>query len=259
MRISRIDHFAGRNTHVISQSMTNDTSRPVSRDSARIRGLFNAISHRYDLLNTLLTAGLDRRWRKQGVALFSPQVKRVLDIASGTGPLSLTWLEARDGNEVLATDFAPAMCRKGCVKLADKPGCLGFIVADALALPLPDNTFDGVMCGYGVRNFADLQRGLSEMARTLKPGGELLVLDFFPSRKPLTGRLIRFYMRRILPLVGGLISGEPKAYAYLPLSVDDFVTHEQFRAQLEELGFQDVRVREQSGGITSTIHARLAP
>lgn len=223
---------------------------------AAVQRMFAAISPRYDLLNRLLSAGQDQRWRRRAVRLFGPELRRVLDVAAGTGDLGAAWLAARPDAELLATDFVSAMCVAGDAKLAGQPGFRGYLVADALALPLADACMDGVMVAFGVRNFEKLEAGLAEMARVLRPGGELLVLEFFPPRHPAQERLFRFYFQRLLPRLGGWISGDAQAYRYLPRSVSDFVDRERFASLLTAAGLSPLRVQEFSGGIATAFLAR---
>lgn len=232
-------------------------TRQVEGRREAVRGMFAAISPSYDRLNHLLSAGQDIRWRKRAVGMFGPDVKRVLDVAAGTGDLSAAWLAADSENQVLATDFVPEMCVAGAEKLRDRPGLLGYAVADALALPAADGAFDGVMAAFGVRNFENLSAGIGEMARILRPGGELLVLEFFPARNAFVDSVFRAYFHHVLPRVGAMISGDREAYSYLPKSVGDFVTRERFSDLLLEHGFGSMRKNECSGGIATAFHAVL--
>jgi len=225
---------------------------------AAVQRMFAAISPRYDLLNRLLSAGQDRRWRRRAVRRFGPEVCRVLDVAAGTGDLGAAWLAARPGAELITSDFVPAMCAAAAAKLGGRPGYRGCLVADALALPLAGACLDGVMVAFGVRNFENLAPGLSELARVLRPGGELLVLEFFPPHDPARKRLFHLYFSQVLPRLGGWISGDAEAYRYLPRSVGDFVDRERFAALLAGAGLE-VRGREEySGGVATLFHARKA-
>jgi demethylmenaquinone methyltransferase/2-methoxy-6-polyprenyl-1,4-benzoquinol methylase len=217
--------------------------------------MFGDIAPRYDLLNRLLSLGQDGRWRRRAVGLFGPELRCVLDVAAGTGDLALAWLDRRPGGLVLAADFAPEMAAVGRAKLSGRAGYLGYVLGDALALPIADGAFDGCMAAFGVRNFADLEAGLAEMARVLRPGGELVVLEFFPSRSPLVEGIFRLYFRHLLPRLGRRVSGHPEAYRYLPRSVEGFATREAFAALLARLGFHSIRRRELSGGIATAFHA----
>jgi demethylmenaquinone methyltransferase / 2-methoxy-6-polyprenyl-1,4-benzoquinol methylase len=221
-----------------------------------VHTLFDSIAPRYDLLNHLLSTGQDRRWRRKAVACFSPGRKLVLDLAAGTGDLGGTLLGSSPGTRVIAADFVAAMCSRCDGKLRDQKGFAGCVRADAMALPFADNSFDGVMSAFGVRNFADLPVALKEIDRVLKPGGELLVLEFFPAQHPLLGRLFRLYFHGILPVVGGLISGSREAYTYLPESVDEFLDRDSFASLLASHSFEKTGFLELSGGIATAVHAR---
>ena len=234
--------------------MNIPTSQTAGKREA-VRGMFAAISPSYDRLNRLLSAGQDRRWRRRAVSLFGPDVRRVLDVAAGTGDLAAAWLAARPGAEVLATDFVPEMCTAGAAKLRGRPGFLGYAVADALCLPAPDGAYDGVMAAFGVRNFENLAAGLAEMARVLRPGGELVVLEFFPARSAVIEGIFRLYFHHVLPRLGGWISGDREAYRYLPASVGDFATRAQFAVLLEGAGYSAIGSHECSGGIATAYHA----
>lgn len=223
---------------------------------AAVQRMFAAISPRYDRLNRLLSAGQDQRWRRRAVRRFGPEVRRVLDVAAGTGDLGLAWLASRPGAELIASDFVPTMCAAGAAKLGGRPGYRGSLVADALALPLATASVDGVMVAFGVRNFENLAAGLAEMSRVLRAGGELVVLEFFPARGLLLQRAYRFYFNGILPRVGGWLSGNAEAYRYLPRSVGDFVDRERFAALLVAAGFEFLAREECSGGIATVFHAR---
>ncbi|MBC8368123.1 ubiquinone/menaquinone biosynthesis methyltransferase [bacterium] len=224
-----------------------------SEKRAAVQGMFAAISHRYDLLNRMLSLGMDRRWRKRAVSMFSEDVASVLDVAAGTGDLSAAWLAHRRDARVLATDFVPEMCRLGAGKLAGESRLSGYAAADALALPFADGSFDGAMAAFGVRNFADLGAGLTEMARVIRPGGEILILEFFPSRNALQDKLFRFYFHQILPRLGGWISGDREAYAYLPRSVGEFVSREAFEELCATIGLNTEQRIEFSGGIATAV------
>lgn len=221
-----------------------------------VHKMFASISHRYDFLNRLLSAGLDRRWRKRAVSLFSPDIHNVLDVAAGTGDLTLAWLADREDARAVATDFVPEMCAIGAKKLADESRLTAYATTDALALPFLDESFDGTMAAFGVRNFADLDAGIAEMARVLRPGGEMLILEFFPSRNAFMDKLFRFYFRRILPRLGGWLSGDREAYAYLPRSVGDFVNRETMVNILGDQGMQPIVFIELSGGVATAILTR---
>lgn len=229
---------------------------PIDKEAARIRGMFGAVAPRYDLLNHLLSASLDRVWRRRlARSLALPAGARVLDLCAGTGDQALA--QGRRGHRVAAADFClpmlalarPKFARAGLPRPAP-------IQADALALPFPDGSFDGATASFGLRNVADLERALAELGRVLRPGGELGVLEFtVPERAPLRA-LYLFYFRRLLPFLGGLVSGKPDAYRYLPESVLDFPQRAAFVAKLDAAGFEAARFESLSGGILALYRAR---
>lgn len=200
----------------------------------RIRELFARASPRYDLLNALLSLGQDRRWRRAAVASLglSPG-SWVLDVAAGTGGLSLE--ARRRGYRVVAVDFCPPMLR-----IAGRRGLRRLVVADALRLPFPPGSFQGAVIGFGLRNLSDPRRGLSEMHRVLAPGGRAVVLEFCRPRGGLLPRLGWAYVRWLLPALGGLLSGEPEAYGWLPRSIQSFPDPPGVCALMEEVGFREV-------------------
>jgi len=215
--------------------------------------MFNAIARRYDLLNHLLSGGVDIYWRRRALASVrgdAPQC--VLDLATGTGDFALA-AERLGARQVVGVDMAIEMLRLGLDKVNQKrpPMSVGLLVSDAEGLPFKAETFDLVMGAFGVRNFGDIPSGLAEAYRVLKPGGEILVLDFCQPTAPLFRQLYRFYFHRVLPLVGGLISGERQAYAYLPRSVGDFPQGQAFVDLLDAVGFTDTGYTPMTLGISA--------
>ncbi|HET9982302.1 MAG TPA: class I SAM-dependent methyltransferase [Longimicrobiales bacterium] len=221
--------------------------------SVAVRRMFGAIAPRYDLLNHVLSLNIDRLWRRRAISMLLEGREprgRFLDACAGTFDLSLA-LARRRGFEglVIGSDFALPMLERGRRKLAGtpvRPAC-----ADALRLPFGDGAFDGATVGFGVRNLADLDAGLRELGRVLKPGARLAILEFTtPARQPLRG-LYMLYFLRILPLIGKLVSKHGSAYAYLPASVLEFPSPEALAEKLRAAGFREVRWRRLSGGIAA--------
>jgi demethylmenaquinone methyltransferase/2-methoxy-6-polyprenyl-1,4-benzoquinol methylase len=205
------------------------------------------------LLNHLLSGGVDIYWRRRALASVrgdAPQC--VLDLATGTGDFALA-AERLGARQVVGVDMAIEMLRLGLDKVNQKrpPMSVGLLVSDAEGLPFKAETFDLVMGAFGVRNFGDIPSGLAEAYRVLKPGGEILVLDFCQPTAPLFRQLYRFYFHRVLPLVGGLISGERQAYAYLPRSVGDFPQGQAFVDLLDAVGFTDTGYTPMTLGISA--------
>ncbi len=210
----------------------------------KIREMFSGIAPRYDLLNHLLSFHLDRLWRRRVGRRFRRILERpegrVLDLCCGTGDLALA-LSAGGKAQVIGSDFAhPMLVRAGQKSLAAKRG-ITILEADALSLPFPDGSFDLVTVAFGFRNLANYERGLREMARVLKPGGEVGILEFCEPRGAVFGPLYRFYFRRILPRLGRAISGNRFAYSYLPASVEEFPKSEDLAALMTAAGFGEVR------------------
>ncbi len=212
--------------------------------------MFDRIAPTYDRLNRVLSARSDLRWRRHALAQIPADAVDVLDLCAGTLDFTAT-LARRDGIRVVACDFSPGMLAAGRPKA---PGAR-LLAADAHSLPLASNSFDAVTCGFGVRNLEDLDAGLLEILRVLRPGGVLVVLDLF---RPvgLASRIFhRIYARVVLPLVGGWLSGDRKAYRYLAESMTRFEPRRDFERRLASLGFRVVRGRDLSLGIASWVCA----
>ncbi|MEE9273773.1 MAG: ubiquinone/menaquinone biosynthesis methyltransferase [bacterium] len=237
---------------------------PVRIEGNEVREMFSAIAPTYDRLNRLLSLGVDRRWRRAaaGALLRAREGRgegergRFLDLAAGTGDVALEirrQLGGRTGVRLLGADFSLPMLLLGRGKAAASGRAVDFLQADALALPFPAGAFDGVIIAFGLRNLEDRAAGLAEMARVLRPGGRLAVLEF---GRPggLFGLLFRLYFRILLPAAGRLVSGHPTAYRYLPGTVQDFPGAGALSAMMREAGFEEVEVRPMTGGI-ALLHA----
>jgi demethylmenaquinone methyltransferase/2-methoxy-6-polyprenyl-1,4-benzoquinol methylase len=216
--------------------------------------MFTAIAPRYDLLNHLLSLNVDRRWRRVAVARLGWEARpdgTYLDLCAGTMDLAAV-LAGRPGfrGRVVGADFVVPMLARGRGK-SSRAAPVG---ADALALPFPAASFDGAMVGFGVRNLADLDAGLAEAARVLKPGARFVVLEFTTPRfAPLRAAYL-FYFQRVLPLIGRAVSKHTDAYSYLPESVLAFPDPDALAARLRAAGFHDVRYELLSGGICAVHH-----
>jgi demethylmenaquinone methyltransferase/2-methoxy-6-polyprenyl-1,4-benzoquinol methylase len=227
--------------------------REGTERAEQVQRIFSEIAPRYDLLNHVLSLNVDRRWRRAAVSRLDwERAPRglFLDACAGTFDLALE-LARRDGfgGTVVATDFAHPMLVEGSPKIGREG--VRAVCADSLVLPFAQATFDGATVGFGVRNLADVRSGIRELHRVLLPGARLVVLEFTepPNRLVRAGYL--FYFRRILPVVGRLISGHPWAYTYLPESVRDFPGPAELGAVFEEAGFSHVQWRLLSGGIAA--------
>lgn len=226
----------------------------LSEKGRAIQRMFDAIAPRYDLLNRILSLGIDRRWRRFAVAqLEIPEGGWVLDQATGTGDVALE-IAARTPASVriVGEDFTQGMLRLGQEKIAASPyrNRIFLVNAPCETIPHPSGIFDGVTIAFGIRNVVDRAAGLREMCRVLKPGGRVVVLEFSHPRRRLFRGLYYLYFRRILPFVGGLLSRR-SAYQYLPDSVLEFPDRETFKALMGQAGFADVRHFDLTFGIAT--------
>jgi demethylmenaquinone methyltransferase/2-methoxy-6-polyprenyl-1,4-benzoquinol methylase len=208
-----------------------------------VRGMFDRIAPVYDVMNRVMTAGLDRRWRKLAVAEVVWPGDRVLDACCGTGDLAVE--AERRGGRVVGLDFSERMLERA----RKKSGAIEWVQGDALALPFADGQFDAVTVGFGVRNLADLAAGLRELQRVLKPGGKVAVLEITRPRGILRP-FFRFWFDGVVPVLGRVRPGG-KAYTYLPASVRRFPGPDDLTSLLESAGFADVRYRLLGGGIVA--------
>jgi demethylmenaquinone methyltransferase/2-methoxy-6-polyprenyl-1,4-benzoquinol methylase len=220
----------------------------TSKEPARIAGMFDAIARRYDTLNHLLSAGLDRGWRRAAIrALALTERDRVLDVCTGTADLAIAAASDRvaHAGRVVGVDFAGEMLRLGLAKVraAGLGRRISLVRGDATALPLPDASFDAVTIAFGIRNVVDPRQACREFHRVLRPGGRLAVLEFGLPRLPGVRQLYAWYINRVLPRIGALISRHQDAYAYLPASVAEFPSDEGFAAWLRDAGLSQVRYR----------------
>jgi demethylmenaquinone methyltransferase/2-methoxy-6-polyprenyl-1,4-benzoquinol methylase len=224
---------------------------PGQPERRAVRAMFDRIAPRYDLLNRLLSAGIDRRWRRSCVDELGFQVpSRVLDVCTGTADLMLEFLRRDPEHRATGVDLSVEMMRRGARKLAEvgMGGRARLAGADAERLPFADQSFDGAMVAFGIRNVGDPERALREIRRVLRVGARLVVLEFAMPTGAL-GALYRLYFGRILPRVGGLVSGNAGAYRYLPDSVERFPDPPAFVALMEKAGLARLRFRPLTRGI----------
>ena len=213
---------------------------PPDKTPARIAGMFDSIAPRYDLLNTVLSAGLDRRWRRQAVeALALRPGARVLDLCTGTADLALAVTTLVDRATVLGVDFSTEMLKRGLVKVRREPR-IALVRGDAARIPAADASCDAVTIGFGIRNVAEPERALAEIARVLRPGGRLAILEFGQPRIPGIRTLYDWYFRYLLPLIGRAVSKHQSAYSYLPASVGTFPPPDEFARRIAATGFSQV-------------------
>jgi demethylmenaquinone methyltransferase/2-methoxy-6-polyprenyl-1,4-benzoquinol methylase len=223
--------------------------------------MFAGIAPRYDFLNHLLSARRDAGWRRETVAAGEVRPgEPVLDVCTGTGDLAIAWARALGpGSPVVGTDFCEPMVRLGAGKVRREGLGVRLGVADTLRLPFADGRFAAASVGFGIRNVADLGGGLAEMARVVRPGGRVLVLEFTRPPNPLFRFVYYVYFLLLLPLLGNVVSGSRRnAYGYLPRSVLSFPDRGRLARMMGEAGLRDVRVRDLGLGIV-TVHVGVKP
>jgi demethylmenaquinone methyltransferase/2-methoxy-6-polyprenyl-1,4-benzoquinol methylase len=228
----------------------------------RVREMFAGIANRYDLLNHLLSGNTDKRWRrlvsKRLHEALAKEGARALDVACGTGDLSLE-LAKGTGARIIGTDFCRPMLEIAARKAAaSRFAGIPFIEGDALRLPFADRSFEAVSIAFGLRNLSSVEDGLKELRRVLKPKGRAAILEFSTPVIPGFRGLFRFYFTRVLPRIGGAISGSPGAYEYLPDSVSRFPDQKRLAAMMSEAGFEEVEYKNLTGGIAA-LHLGTRP
>ena len=229
--------------------MSSVASNPPDKAPDRIAGMFDAIAPRYDLLNHLLSAGIDKRWRKRAIASLGLTGRETLiDVCTGTADVAL---EAIGAAHVVGVDFAGAMLTLGLRKVhaANQGKRIALIRGDAMRLPARDRSADAATVAFGIRNVQRPEVACAEMARVLRAGGRLAILEFGVPRIPGVSSLYLWYFRRVLPLIGRMISGHTGAYSYLPASVGTFPPPAEFVTMLRQAGFGDVRAVPLTFGI----------
>ncbi len=237
---------------------TTQPSRESAQFSEQVQGMFDRIAGRYDLLNSLMTAGLHHSWRERAVERAEVSSgDSVLDVCCGTGDLSFELAErVSPSGHVVGCDFSEPMLDLAREKAAHRGSPVRFEWADALELPYDGGRFDAVTVGFGVRNFADRDRGLREMARVLKPGGRLVILEFTEPRRPPFSTFYSLWFDRIVPVLGRL-TPNPDAYSYLAESVHSFPDPQGLAAKMDAAGFEQIRWLLTAGGILA-IHSGVA-
>jgi demethylmenaquinone methyltransferase/2-methoxy-6-polyprenyl-1,4-benzoquinol methylase len=223
----------------------------ISRDPDAVRSMFGRIARRYDLANHLLSGGADFLWRRRAAKIVAGwQPREVLDLATGSGDLALAIQSRLPKAKIVAADFSPEM-----LEIARGKGVANTVVADALQLPFEDASFDAVTVAFGLRNMADWDRALTEMARVLRDHGRLLVLDFSLP----TGALrpaYRFYLHRCLPLLASAVTGQKAAYDYLGGSIEKFPSGSAMLQLIEKNGFTNAAAETLTGGVATIYTAR---
>jgi demethylmenaquinone methyltransferase/2-methoxy-6-polyprenyl-1,4-benzoquinol methylase len=232
-----------------------------SEHARRVREMFAGIAERYDFLNHFLSANTDARWRRLVARKLEPGLQnagtRVLDVACGTGDLSLA-IAKQTGARVIGTDFCRPMLEIAARKATTSVSLIPFVEGDALKLPFADNSFDAVSIAFGLRNLSSVEGGLKELWRVLKPTGRAAILEFSRPVVPGFRALFQFYFARVLPRIGGLVSGSRGAYEYLPDSVSRFPDQKLLATMMREVGFIEVEYQNLTGGIAA-LHMGTRP
>jgi demethylmenaquinone methyltransferase/2-methoxy-6-polyprenyl-1,4-benzoquinol methylase len=225
------------------------------REAARwVRAMFGRVAHRYDLANHLLSFNIDRYWRTRTVSrvrdvLLTPGA-RVLDLCCGTGDLLLA-LESPRASSLMGTDFCHPMLTAAAIKIARRRSRSLLFESDVLQLPLSDASLDLITVAFGFRNLANYENGLKEMSRVLSPSGKAAILEFSQPSNRLFARVYELYSRKLLPSIGGVLTGSKDAYTYLPESVRKFPPPEELASMMRQAGFTDVTFESMTGGIVA--------
>lgn len=229
--------------------------------SQQVREMFDNIAPAYDFMNRAMTFGIDRRWRRIAVDMLRDRRPvDILDVATGTGDLAMLIARRITGSHITGIDLSEGMIERGRAKIAEKglSHRISLQEADCLALPMPDDSFDVVTVAYGVRNFERLAEGYSEMLRVLRPGGLLAVLELSTPTSPLVRPFYNLYTRRIIPFIGKMVSGDSRAYTYLPESIAAVAQGEDMLDIARSAGFTDAVFRRFTFG-TCTLYLARKP
>lgn len=237
----------GKGTIVVPDAASNLSKK------AQVADMFNNIAGRYDFLNHFLSLGIDKGWRKKAIKeIAKVQPKQILDVATGTGDLAIA-ATVLQPEKITGVDIAEQMLEVGRKKIATQnlSNIITLQGGDSESLPFATNAFDAVTCAYGVRNFENLEAGLKEMNRVMRPGGKVAILEFSHPKAFPVKQLYQFYFKYILPALGKMVSKHSNAYTYLPASVMAFPEGKVFCETLTRCGYKDAKARPLTFGITT--------
>ena len=242
-----------KNLYTIAKVRYRGHMKPAGWNE-QIRNMFGGIAHRYDLMNTLMSFGMDRLWRKRVVRLAGmPQRGMLLDIGAGTGKISLEASRAYGDALVVAVDLTAGMMKVG---MKSCPSRVKWSCADALELPFRDSIFDAVTSGFLVRNVPDVRRAFDEQFRVVRPGGSVICLDAGPPPDTMLKPFIKVHLNWVIPRLGALITGNSAAYRYLPASTQAFKAAEEIASLMKEAGFTEVAFERHMFGAINIVHGK---
>jgi len=225
----------------------------------QVAEMFDNIAHKYDFLNHFLSLNIDKIWRKKSIKFLSREnTKNILDVATGTGDFAIQIYKRLKPEKIIGIDISKGMLKVGEEKVKKKQlsEIITFEEGDSENLQFPDNHFDAVTVAFGVRNFENLKKGISEMFRVLKPNGELIVLEFSRPEKFPIKQLYNFYFKNILPTIGRIFSKDTSAYTYLPASVNAFLYGDKFIQKMKDAGFKNTKEKKLTFGISSIYYGK---
>lgn len=240
--------------------MTENNVKPYKTENSKkeeVAEMFNNISPKYDFLNHLLSMGIDHLWRRKAIKMLKSQApKKMIDLATGTGDFALAALKLNP-EKIVGVDISEGMLEEGRkkIKKKGKENVISMVLGDSESLPFDDNEFDALTVGFGVRNYENLEKGLSDMLRVIKPGGTAIILEFSKPKKFPVKQFFGFYSKYIIPTIGKLVSKDDAAYEYLPESVAAFPEGKDFLDILEKVGYKNPTATLVSGGIATIYKA----
>ena len=243
---------------MVDKEVVKPYNKEESSKKEEVAEMFNNISKRYDFLNHFFSLGIDKLWRKKAVKMLSDtKPQRMLDIATGTGDFAISALRLNP-KEIIGVDISRGMLDVGISKMKKKgiDNIIKMRMGDSEDLPFEDGYFDALTVGFGVRNYENLEKGLGEMLRVLRPEGKAVILEFSKPKSFPVKQLFGFYSKYIIPFFGKKVSKDARAYEYLPESVAAFPEGEDFMKIMRSVGYKDVKAKRVSGGI-STIYSGI--